>query len=112
MVLSPFGMGEVCHRDFEIIQHGSIIIKPDMSKVVTKPDIYIPMETYVPVNHDWSDLEEKIQFVLDNPGTAKEIAQNAREVFKKEYTIENLLRHWYEIISTFEGIRKNESIDQ
>lgn len=112
MVLSPFGMGEVCHRDFEIIQHGSVIVKPDMSNVITKPNIYVPMETYVPVKLDWSDLEEKVEFVLDNPEIAKDIAQNARDVFKKEYTVENLLNHWKETILTFEGAGQSENIDQ
>ena len=51
--LSPYGMGEVCFRDFEIIQFGSVMIKPDMSKVITHPNIYIPYETYIPCNLDW-----------------------------------------------------------
>ena len=33
--LSPFGMGELCYRDLELIQHGCLLIKPDMSKVIT-----------------------------------------------------------------------------
>lgn len=57
--LSPYGQGELCFRDFEIIKYGSIMIKPDMSKVITHPNIYIPYETYIPCNLDYSDLIEK-----------------------------------------------------
>ncbi len=102
--LSPYGMGEVCFRDFEIIQFGSVMIKPDMSKVVTHPNIYIPYETYIPCNLDWSDLIEKIEWVKDNPKKCKEITENARQVVKESYTTENLLLYWYNMVSTFKGV--------
>ena len=35
-----------------------------MSKVITEPDFYKPMETYVPVKPDWSDLNETIEKVF------------------------------------------------
>ena len=37
-----------------------------MSKVITEPDFFKPMETYVPVKPDWSDLNETMKKVLDN----------------------------------------------
>ena len=102
--LSPFGMGELCFRDFEIIQFGSVMIKPDMSRVLTKPNIYIPNVTYIPCKLDWSDLIEKIEWVKDNPIKCKEIAENARNVMKQTYKIENLLLYWYDMIKTFNGV--------
>ena len=38
--ISPYGQCEVCYRDLEIVQQGSLLIKPDMSKVITEPDFY------------------------------------------------------------------------
>ena len=102
--LSPYGMGELCFRDFEIIQFGSVMIKPDMSKVITHPNIYIPYETYIPCALDWSDLIEKIEWVKDNSKQCKEIIENARRVMKESYTTENLLLYWYNIVSTFKGV--------
>jgi hypothetical protein len=102
--LSPYGMGELCFRDFEIIQFGSVMIKPDMSKVITHPNIYIPYETYVPCALDWSDLIEKIEWVKDNPKQCKEIVENARCVMKESYTTENLLLYWHNMVSTFKGV--------
>jgi hypothetical protein len=102
--LSPFGMGEPCFRDFEIFQFGSVMIKPDMSRVITHPNVYIPYETYVPCALDWSDLTEKIEWVKDNPKQCQEITENARRVMKESYAIENLLMHWYNTVSTFKGI--------
>lgn len=102
--LSPFGMGEICFRDFEIIQFGSVMIKPDMSNVLTIPDIYIPYETYIPCSHDWSDLIEKIQWVKDNPVKCKEITENARQIMKKTLNVENLLLYWYNMVKEFNGV--------
>lgn len=104
ITLSPFGMGEICFRDFEIIQYGSIMIKPDMSNVITYPNIYIPYETYIPCKADWSDLTEKIHYVLDNYDECKNIAVNAQQIMKKSFTIENLLLYWYDMIKTFKGV--------
>ena len=104
--LSPYGMGEPCFRDFEIIQFGSVMIKPDMGNIITKPNIYIPYETYIPCAIDWSDLPEKIQWVKDNPIICRDIVQNARQLMRESYTVENLLMHWYEIFSQLDNIEK------
>ena len=48
--LSPFGMGEVCFRDFECMQYGTVIVKPNMNMVRTKPNIYIEDETYISIS--------------------------------------------------------------
>jgi hypothetical protein len=107
--LSPYGMGEPCFRDFEIIQMGSVMIKPDMGKVITKPNIYIPYETYIPCMLDYSDLIEKIQWVKDNPKQCKDITENARRNMKESYTIENLLLHWYDIFNGLDNV-ENEYV--
>ena len=39
--ISPFGMGEVCFRDFESIATNTILIKPNMDIVITETNIYI-----------------------------------------------------------------------
>lgn len=101
--LSPYGMGEVCFRDFEIIQFGSVMIKPDMSNILTTPNMYIPYETYIPCALDYSDLAEIIEWVKDCPSKCKQIAFNAKYLMKKTYTIENLLLYWYNMIKTFNG---------
>lgn len=103
--ISPYGMGEICFRDFETIQYGSVLVKPDMSLVNTIPNIYIPYETYIPVKLDWSDLLEKIEWVKTHPKECNEISNNAQEIVKKSITIENLLLYWYNILLTFNNIQ-------
>ena len=93
--LSPFGMGELCYRDLEYIQHGCLMIKPDMSKVITEPDFFKPMETYVPVKADWSDLNETIEKVLANYKDYQYIIDNARQKVVEMYSYQNVCMYWY-----------------
>jgi hypothetical protein len=104
--LSPFGMGEICFRDFECMQHGTVIVKPNMNMVRTKPNIYIEDETYISVKSDWSDLEEKTKKVLGNFGEYSYIVNNFREKFKEEYRLENLCLHWYNIFKGLNNIKE------
>lgn len=57
-VLSPYGFGEICHRDFEAILGGAVIVKPNMSHIETFPNIYLPNETYLPIEWRGEGLEE------------------------------------------------------
>jgi hypothetical protein len=84
IVLSPFGWGEVCFRDFEAVIAGALLFKPDMSHLKTWPDIYIPFETYVPLNWDGTDIKEKAESYLGNDAERKRIAQNAWEQYRSE----------------------------
>jgi hypothetical protein len=74
---SPFGYGEVCWRDYEAVLSGALLVKQDMSHVETRPDIFRPFETYVPVSWDLSDLEEKVRYYIEHPEERIAIASRA-----------------------------------
>ena len=74
VVVSPFGKGEICYRDFEALFSGCVLIKPDMNHLKTWPNIYIPMKTYIPCAWDFSDLEQKVNWVNNNLSQAQDIA--------------------------------------
>lgn len=82
MSISPFGWGEICYRDFETLISGAVLIKPSMEHLQTYPNIYIPNETYIPVDWNLSDLEEKLEDLLNNYTSYKHIAENAQELYK------------------------------
>ena len=84
IVLSPFGWGEGCFRDFEAILAGALLFKPDMSHMITWPNVYIPYETYVPLKWDGSDLLEKAERYLNDEQERKRIAMNAFEQYQSE----------------------------
>ena len=82
VAVSPFGWGEVCFRDYEIILSGSLLVKPDMSHMVTWPNLYIASEAYIPFKWDFSDFES----VLDESVQGEkwiEIARQAQSIYRK-----------------------------
>ncbi len=84
IVLSPFGWGELCLRDFEAIRAGALLLKPDMSHLETWPDVFKPGLTYVPFAWDASDLVEKARWYLDHEDERKTIAQNALDSYRQQ----------------------------
>lgn len=105
--ISPYGQCEVCYRDLEIVQHGSLLIKPDMSKVITEPDFYKPYETYIPVKPDWSDLNEVLDKVLGNYDDYTYIIENARKKLVEMYSYENVCMYWYNRFANLDGVQSD-----
>ncbi len=102
--ISPFGMGEICYRDFEAMQFGTLLLKPNQDCINTSPNIYIENETYIPVKPDWSDLNETIEKILGNYKDYHYIIENFRNQFKQEYTAEKQCLHWYNLMSNLDNI--------
>ena len=102
---SPYGMGEICFRDFECMQFGTIFIKPNQDLVHTIPNIYEDGKTYIGCKYDWSDLEEKIDYVLSNFNELNEkINLEIRKQFSKKYSYDDLCMHWYNIFKNLNEI--------
>lgn len=107
--ISPFGMGELCFRDYESILMNTIILKPDQSHVLSEPNVFVEGETYIGCNLDWSDLEEKVDFIMENFNELNQkITNNAKEKLKTEYTYESFCMYYYNIFSKMENIDSEE----
>lgn len=65
--ISPWGLGEKCYRDFEAIYAGCVLLKPDTSFVIDWMDSYnLKNKLYIPCKLDFSDLQEKVDWIKDN----------------------------------------------
>jgi hypothetical protein len=84
IVLSPFGWGELCLRDFEAVLAGALLMKPDMSHLETWPDIFVPGETFVPFSWDAEDLVEKAEAWLADEEGRKRVARRAYESYRDQ----------------------------
>ena len=80
VVPSPYGLGEICYRDFEILFSGCVMIKPNMDHIKTWPNMYKPMETYIPCKWDFSDFEDRINWIFNNMSKAQKIATNGQNL--------------------------------
>jgi hypothetical protein len=84
IVLSPFGWGELCLRDYEAVLGGALLLKPDMGHLETWPDVFKPHETYAPFDWDASDLLEVAARYLDDEPGRRRIAQAAFESYRDQ----------------------------
>ncbi len=85
IVVSPFGWGELCFRDYEAVAAGALLIKPCMDHLETSPDIFKPYETYVPVRWDLTDLPDVCGWYVRNPRSAVRIVRAAQSSLSKYY---------------------------
>jgi hypothetical protein len=84
IVLSPFGWGELCLRDFEAVRAGALLMKPDMGHLETWPDVFRPGETYVPFSWDAEDLLEKTGEYLGNNELRLRVARAAWDEYRAQ----------------------------
>lgn len=85
-ILSPFGWGEICGRDFEAFVYGGCMIKQDMSHCITYPDAYQPGITYIPLKWDFSNFKD-VLLKAASP-EYKEVAKKAQEYYKHFFSVE------------------------
>ena len=103
IVLSPFGWGELCLRDYEAVLNGALLLKPDMSHLETWPDIFAPGETYVPFDWDATDLIEKAERYLDDDTERRRIASAAADALRSQ--IADMGRRFESTLAEIEGAR-------
>ena len=78
-----------------------------MKKINTLPNIYIDNDTYLAVSYNWGDLNEKVEYVIDNFNELNQrINENIRNVFKKEYSYENLCLYYYNMFNNLSDVEK------
>ena len=102
--ISPFGQGEVCYRDFEIFEFGVVMIKPTMDIVNTNPNPYISNETYIPVDLDWTELNDMVLEMINKPDKLQYIVENSRKVYDELYSTHNFCMYWHNFFSNLSGV--------
>ena len=107
IIMAPLGYGEMAPRDIESAMFGSVLMKPDVSYILSEPFIYEDDETYIAVNYDWSNLEEKIDYVLSDYKNIRErLVENMRKKYTEKYNLNNLVLHFYNILTNLDGVGK------
>ena len=96
IVISPFGLGEITLRDFEIFVAGALALKPDMSHMETWPDLFRDGETIATHRWDLSDLEEKIEVLSANDARRVAMAQAAQTAYRRHLDGEEAARLFVE----------------
>jgi len=97
--VSPSGWCEYTPKDYEAMIFRTLLIKPDCEHIDTEPNVLIPNETYVPVAWDFSDLQEKVVELLENPNELNRIATNGQEAILSYYREKKFLDKFEEILT-------------
>jgi len=105
IIMAPIGYGEMAPRDIEAAMFGSVLMKPDMSYILSEPFVYEDDETYIAVNYDWSNLEEKLDYVLSDYDNIRErLVTNMRKQYEEKYNLQNLVIHLYNILKNLDEV--------
>jgi hypothetical protein len=111
IAVSPFGLGEITLRDFEIFMAGALLLKPDMSGVETWPDLYTDGETMLAYRWDLSNLEEVLDRALarydDHVELARAGQKRYREALIGEIAANNFAEHLRGLIAKSEAIKND-----
>lgn len=75
VVVSPFGLGEITLKDFEVFLTGGVLLKPDMSHMETWPNFFQDGHSIVTFKWNLENLQEKLREVLDDYARFIEIAR-------------------------------------
>ncbi len=79
-MLSPFGWGEICYRDFEAILHKCLLVKPDMDHLETWPNIY-KNDFYLKLDWDFVNLSDVEKYINKNKKDIKRKIENSIFVY-------------------------------
>lgn len=95
---SPFGWGEIGARDYEAFKYGALLLKPDTSHMETWPNLFLPDKTYVPLNWDFSNLNEKLEKILFNDNYRIEVSTAGQNAYKESLSPEGMDAFCYRFI--------------
>jgi len=99
IVVSPWGHGEACYRDFEALFCGCILLKPDSSFVKCWPDIYDNDKTYIPCKADFSDLQDKVNWIKINWVKLTDMRERNMKMVLDARRPENFANHMSEVFN-------------
>ena len=68
-------------------------------------------ETFIPCKYDWSDLEEKINYILDDyENLTSQLSYNLRNLFLDNFTNEKLCLYYYNLFSTLDNVKRDDNV--
>lgn len=82
LAVSPFGLGEITLRDFEITICGATMVKQDMEHLETWPNLWVAGVTYLPFRWDLADFDATIDAALCDPKRVVAFAQEAQQRYR------------------------------
>ena len=87
-----------------IMGGGSVALKVDSNNGQWYYGAIKPFEHYVPIKADFSDLNEKIEWLKNNDDKAQQIAKNGRDFVKNYMTHEAMNQYTIDLLKDYEKL--------
>lgn len=87
-IVSPYGWGEICYRDFETFIAGAALIKPDMDHLDTWPNLYKKDETYISIPWKIEEWSNTFSEILSDEKKLLDVARKGQNSYQKIWTNE------------------------
>jgi len=103
IVVSPFGLGEITLKDFEVFLCGALLLKPDMSHLETWPDLFVDGETIITHQWDLDDFIECLDGIISNYSDYLDIARQGQLRYQNslvgEVAAEAFAQHLFRLLT-------------
>ena len=83
IIISPFGLGEITLKDFEVFITGGLLFKPSLEHMETWPPFFVKDKTYIPYKWDLSDFSSRLESLNNDSEKRIKIAYNAQKNYTK-----------------------------
>ncbi|MDX1924057.1 MAG: glycosyl transferase family 90 [Rickettsiaceae bacterium] len=87
------------------LSSNAVSLKQESPEVQWFYRIVKPMEHFIPVKYDLSDLVEKIEWVKNNDNKAREIAQNANLLVAENLRISDMYQYIFLVLSEYSSLQ-------
>ncbi len=81
-----FGWGEICYREFEATKMGTAFIYPNLDHINTWPNLFIDGLTYKSYNLDFTNLQDSIEFLIENKDVREKMIYNSQKILNDVYS--------------------------
>ena len=108
IILSLFGWGEICSRDFQTFIAGSCLIAPDTSHLKTWPTTHIPYKTYYPIKWDLSDVNKAYETVISDNNLRLSLAATGQQKYKEVWSLDYRHKFCNRLIKQINSMRQSK----
>ena len=105
-ILSLFGWGEICSRDFQAFIAGSCLIAADTTHLKTWPITHIPHITYYPIEWDLSDINKAYETLISNNNLRLSLAMTGQQKYKEVWSLEGRHKFCNRLIKQIERLNE------
>jgi len=85
IIVSPWGAGQSCYRDYEAMFAGAVMVKPNTDEMRAGCGLFRPGVNYIPCRADFADLPHVVERVLADWTSMRAMRERNRAIAVNEW---------------------------